>query len=142
MSSFSHKEVRESKCDICYSYSTGTGIHGSKLPESEGAARGQGMFTLLYIPGNRAITIIYRTSDWLQITNIVRMLADTIATKVTKLETTAGVNEMAETFTCSLTVLACTLRWAVLEMLTWQHMDHSSHLLTPYIALVTVSSHA
>ena len=59
---------------------------------------------LPYIPGNRAITIIYPTSGWLQITNKVRMPVDT---EVTKLETTDGVNEMAETFACSLTVLAC-----------------------------------
>ena len=32
--------------DICYSYSTGPGIYGSKPTEYEGAARGQGLFTL------------------------------------------------------------------------------------------------
>ena len=31
---------------ICYSYSTGPGIYGSKPTESEGEARGQGLFTL------------------------------------------------------------------------------------------------
>ena len=31
---------------VCYSYSTGPGIYGSKPTESEGAARGQGLFTL------------------------------------------------------------------------------------------------
>ena len=67
---------------ICYRYSMGTGIYGSKPPESDGAAQGQELFTL---PGNRAITIIYPTSDWLQITNKVHvlMLVDTIATEVT-----------------------------------------------------------
>ena len=70
---------------ICYSYSysMGTGIYGSKPPKSEGAAQKQGLFRLPYIPGNRAITIIYPTSEWLQIMNKVRMLIDTIATEVT-----------------------------------------------------------
>ena len=36
----------------------------------------------------------------------------------------AGVNEKAETFACSHTVLACGL--AVLEM---QHLDHSLHII-------------
>ena len=31
---------------ISYSYSTGPGIYGSKRTESEGEARGQGLFTL------------------------------------------------------------------------------------------------
>ena len=31
---------------LCYSYSTGPGIYGSKPTESEGEARGQGLFTL------------------------------------------------------------------------------------------------
>ena len=31
---------------ISYSYSTGPGIYGSKWTESEGEARGQGLFTL------------------------------------------------------------------------------------------------
>ena len=44
-----------------------------------------------------------------------------------KLETTAGVNRTAEILVCSLTDLACTLGLAVLEMLIWQHLDHSSH---------------
>ena len=50
---------------------------------SEGAAQGQGLFTLPYVPGNRAIAIMYPTSGLLQITNKVCMLVDTIATKVT-----------------------------------------------------------
>ena len=39
-----------------------TGIYGSKPTESEGAARGQGCFTL---PGNWAIQVLYYIpSDW------------------------------------------------------------------------------
>ena len=33
-------------CTLCYSYSPGPGIYGSKPSESEGVARGQGRFTL------------------------------------------------------------------------------------------------
>ena len=33
---------------ICYSYSMGPGIYGSKQSESEGVAQGQGMFTAIY----------------------------------------------------------------------------------------------
>ena len=43
------------------SYSSGTGVYGSKPPECAGIARGQGQFTLPYIPGNR---IIYPTSGY------------------------------------------------------------------------------
>ena len=99
---------------VRYSYSTGTGIYGSKPPKSERAAQGQGLFTLPYIPGNRAITIII-SHLWLatnheQSTHARRHHSN----RGYKLETTAGVNETAEIFTCSPTILACTLGPAVL----------------------------
>ena len=65
------------------------------------------MFMLPYIPGNRAITIIYPIADCLQITNKSVHAHRHHSNRGYELETNAGVNEMAETFACSLTVLAC-----------------------------------
>ena len=60
----------------------GTGIYGSKPPEFEGAARRQGLFTLPYIPSNRAINHEQSTHVCRHHSNIGY-----------KLETTAGANK-------------------------------------------------
>ena len=103
---------------LCYSYSMGTGIYGSKLPESEGTARGQGFYYHI----SYYISNLWLATNHEQDTHARRYHSN----RGYKLETTAGVNETAETFARSLTVLSCTLESGVLQMLTWQHLDHSS----------------
>ena len=44
--SLAHLLRQEYTIKVSYSYSTGPGIYGSKPTESEGEARGQGLFTL------------------------------------------------------------------------------------------------
>ena len=61
-------------------------------PEDKGCLCCHNIISLVY---NCAITIIYPTSDWLQITNEETY---TRSNRDYKLEIVAGVNEMAETF--------------------------------------------
>ena len=119
---------------IWHSYSTGTGINGSKLPESELRTRAVYVAIFPWQPCyNYYISHLWLATNHEQSTHARWHHSN----RGYKLEMAAWVNEMAETFACSLTVLV------LLVQLSWKcwRLNHSSHWPTLTL-LVSMSRHA